>query len=736
MVNNRLKSRDSFGRAISILDSEILVIEEATTTQDAQSPNLLTTSLHSNSFYGRRRQDLEVRITRQSTPEASAPKRPHDEAFPEADTEIPRDSDMHNGLGDKILTKMRSSIACIHCRRSKIKCQNSGTNSACRACDTNSRACIYPAGQQAKSAGPLRNEGEGGEVQRARKRKLDDVRKQSLRYTDDPFQSPPITPTLWKDVYNTFILHCSAELPFLHDEVFYAYVQPTTERSVDTQIYLLGMLTLTARFIPDLIAFHNPLDPLAASEFYAEASATRLNVQALTGQPTLERVQGLLMISLYHWGMHRRQCAWMNITIATTMAHTLGLMFDEDLRTNWKPAPLARARSNEQIFIQREIKRRTAYSCFILDRYQSMGQYQPQIINIDELNIHLPCSEEDFLFGTIVKTRLLKDSLQSPDSNESSRTISTTQVLSIYIQLVEIWGRFSHWSSRGGRQKEEYPPWDQRSEFYKLQQQLVSFYKSLPPKLTFNPTNITAHIASRSVTLYTAIHTLYSLCNIVLHYDYIPFLPLRSDGLSGPLDEPRFLLGKYDIPEGFWEESAELVFKSARDIVDIVRVTSDRQVMVESPQVGIAVRTAASVGVYSINFPDMDKNSYMCDPPSTPTLSAACLRKGATGLAIKALDLMKPKSKMACYWSDWIGRMHGYFDTMKRHHLSSIEAPDLPWHQVHLAQIKGISLREGSLSISFSPSLPLARAARTLLPPSLEIRHGRAVDCIRSTSGD
>ncbi|OBT57886.1 hypothetical protein VE04_02102 [Pseudogymnoascus sp. 24MN13] len=629
MASNQFGIRNNSGRDINILcepvsprtvlPSSNAIRTSTTTTQDAQSPNLVTTSLHSNSFYSHRRQ--EVRITRQSTPEAWSAAAAR-WAFPEADTEVPRDSDMHNGLGDKILTKMRSSIACFHCRRCKIKCQNSGTNSACRACITNSRACIYPAGQHAKSAGPLRNGGEGEEVQRARKRELDDVGKQSLRHTDDPFQSPHITPKLWKEVYNTFILHCSAELPFLHDEVFYAYVQPTIERSADTQIYLLGMLTLTARFIPDLIAFHNPLNPLAASEFYAEASATRLNVQAITGQPTLERVQGLLMISLYHWGMLDRKCAWMYINIATRMAQTLGLMFEEDLWTNWKPAPLARST------IQREIKRRTAYSCFILDRYQSMGQYQPQIIDIYELNIQLPCSEEDFLFGTIVKTRLLKDSLQSPDSNESSRTISTTQVLSIYIQLVEIWGRFSHWSSRGGRQKEEYPPWDQRSEFYKLQQQLVSFYKSLPPKLTFNSTNITAHIASRSVTLYTAIHTLYSLCNIVLHYDYIPFLPLRSDGLSGPLDEPRFLLGKYDIPEGFWEESAELVFKSARDIVDIVRVTSDRQVMVESPPVGIAVRTAAFIGVYSINFPDMDKNSYMCDPPSTPTFSAACLKKG------------------------------------------------------------------------------------------------------------
>jgi hypothetical protein len=232
-------------------------------------------------------------------------------------------TDMHDdGEEKKPLTKMRSSIACSRCRRSKIKCQNNGTNTTCRACATTGRECTYPApaavGQQAAkrpdSTGGARTDGD--EAKRARKRESDAVRKHSLRATDDPLESPPITPKLWKDVYNTFMLHCSTELPFLHEEVFHTRVhQPAAERTPDTQIFLLGMLTLTARFIPDLVAYHNPADPLAASEFYAEAMSARLDGPTLTG-PSLERLQGLLMISLYHWGMCRGQRAWMYIMIA------------------------------------------------------------------------------------------------------------------------------------------------------------------------------------------------------------------------------------------------------------------------------------------------------------------------------------------------------------------------------------------------------------------------------------
>lgn len=40
--------------------------------------------------------------------------------------------------------RMRSSIACSRCRRSKVKCVNNGVNTTCRACETSGRECTYP----------------------------------------------------------------------------------------------------------------------------------------------------------------------------------------------------------------------------------------------------------------------------------------------------------------------------------------------------------------------------------------------------------------------------------------------------------------------------------------------------------------------------------------------------------------------------------------------------------------
>lgn len=66
--------------------------------------------------------------------------------------------------------RMRSSIACVRCRRSKVKCVNSGVGTPCRSCEAGGRECTYPVpvssgrrresvvGQPGKSDGPVEDQ--------------------------------------------------------------------------------------------------------------------------------------------------------------------------------------------------------------------------------------------------------------------------------------------------------------------------------------------------------------------------------------------------------------------------------------------------------------------------------------------------------------------------------------------------------------------------------------------------
>ncbi len=233
--------------------------------------------------------------------------------------------------------KMRSSVACARCRRSKIKCINTGTNTICVPCLQNNRECTYPPPSVISSSSAKRSEhpsatgidGEG-ESKRPRRREADSGSRQSHRTGEDPLQTPPITSKLWREIYQLFMQHYSAELSFLHKETFFARIrrmEETGRRSQDTLLFLLGMLSLTARFVPELVSYpypsdpsrnpsFRPGDPLNASEFYARALEVRLDAVTMA-TPSLDILQALLMLGLHNWGMCRGLRSWVWVGAAT-----------------------------------------------------------------------------------------------------------------------------------------------------------------------------------------------------------------------------------------------------------------------------------------------------------------------------------------------------------------------------------------------------------------------------------
>ncbi|KFX95330.1 hypothetical protein O988_05849 [Pseudogymnoascus sp. VKM F-3808] len=380
--------------------------------------------------------------------------------------------------------------------------------------------------------------------------------------TSDSLQLLLISPELWREVHTALKLHFSTELPFLNDEDFYTRVnQPAAERSADTRIFLLGVLALTARFIPK----PSQHDALARSEACAIALAASLDERGLTGQLTLERVQGWIMICLYHWEMDRGPRAYYCITTAAGMVQKMrGLVTDE------------------QTPMDRQTMGRTVLSCFILEQFLApANSNQPQIFKVDDLVV--PCSEEDFQSG------LRMDSPDRPDGPGSSRNIESNP-MDTYIRLVEMWGRVSRRLCDNRRWEEQYPPSDPLSEVYQLREQLFIISKSLPVK----PTQVNT-LEHKTINLCLAIHTLYLVCEILIHREYLPSPRPRSNDPP----EPKFLPHKYHISSDFREECASIISKSVGDIRDMMRDTSKRGVLANSPQVKFVIWAIAYASIYS-----------------------------------------------------------------------------------------------------------------------------------------
>jgi hypothetical protein len=207
-----------------------------------------------------------------------------------------------------------------------------------------------------------------------------------------------LTRKVWDEVYDIFKLHFSTEMPFLHPPTFRnrmrqaSYPRDPSVAPTDLQdgrILLLAILMLTARFHPKLVAYHSQTakssNPLDASEYYATALKTAFGPTGsnLTS-PSIDGIQALLMLGLYEWGRTRGLSAWVYSGIAIRLAQSIKLAYedDEESRT-FKASSLLKNRPNvRDNATEIEVRRRTLWSCFVIDRMLSAGKHRPTMISV------------------------------------------------------------------------------------------------------------------------------------------------------------------------------------------------------------------------------------------------------------------------------------------------------------------------------------------------------------------
>lgn len=186
----------------------------------------------------------------------------------------------------------------------------------------------------------------------------------------------------------------------------------------------------------------------------------------------------------------------------------------------------------------------------------------------------------------------------------------------------------------------------------------------------------------------------------MLHREYVPFIPLRCSRPEGPLDPPLFPQDKYDIPPGFWDESARECFKPAREIIDLVRSCQEWTALVETPIVGFAVYNVAFAGVYAINFPWMDTGSHLSTRFSSADPKKVEDRSGfeAVSKALEMIGQMRSKVKMANGWFRTINRMYQYFRQIKRDYKKNVAAMENSSEsESSPVSTRHLSLREGGI---------------------------------------
>jgi hypothetical protein len=178
----------------------------------------------------------------------------------------------------------------------------------------------------------------------------------------------------------------------LHSSALFAYPRQL----------LLAFLALTSTFHQLVSSLHGNQSETAVH--FAKISQTYMDVSEVS----LENIQTHIMLAYHAWLMSDQPKGWVAIRLATSYAQTLGY-FSKDDEKDTTCRKAVKALSEAVLFTQEEIKRRTAWNCFVLDAEFSLEFGRPHLSYEDLPSIQLPCSDARLHSGSEVRTRMLAE---------------------------------------------------------------------------------------------------------------------------------------------------------------------------------------------------------------------------------------------------------------------------------------------------------------------------------------
>ncbi|KAK7397537.1 hypothetical protein QQX98_013093 [Neonectria punicea] len=312
----------------------------------------------------------------------------------------------------------------------------------------------------------------------------------------DPFQY------LTDEVKNSY-LRCSYKWSFHHIPNLYIGIR---KKNLDP-LLIWAMLAITVRFSQS--APPGYLSQVQASNTFANHARTL--VLSLVDQPTVHRAQVLLMLTGHSWGAGEGRRAWVYLGMAVRMAQVLAL-FEE-------PA-LSMSRDD---FIEAEERRRTAWTCFLMDSLLSGGKGRDRMLSAEKMHIQLPCDSESFTFGEPVSCEWLDGS--KPDTSRLASP-GNLGIVAYSMRVADVWGAVAKWACTSHDTNE--PPWQPQSEFQYLLSRLDLWKESLPKRLQYDLFLLRAHSVSNQGQAYCYMHCIYFMSVIFLYRSYLPEVEMQK----------------------------------------------------------------------------------------------------------------------------------------------------------------------------------------------------------------
>lgn len=206
----------------------------------------------------------------------------------------------------------------------------------------------------------------------------------------------------------------------------------------------------------------------------------------------------------------------------------------------------------------RECRRRLMWSCYVTDAICGSGVDQLTLIHERDIKIQLPCKERSFLHEYPSITRTLQGPTLPfvPQESIPADLDDNVGILAYFVQHMEIRRRVLRYIKHLDEAK---LPWLPDSEYALLDQELQTWYESLPDNLKFTPAAIYIREESSQLGALCLLHCAFhqTLCD--LYRLGTPALYKLRSAFQFPLEQAEFQ------KELQWK-----LFKAARTLAAII----------------------------------------------------------------------------------------------------------------------------------------------------------------------
>ncbi|KAL8938052.1 MAG: hypothetical protein Q9216_004104 [Gyalolechia sp. 2 TL-2023] len=527
--------------------------------------------------------------------------------------------------------RKRLPLACIACRRKKIRC--SGEKPACKHCFRSRTPCVYKVttrkaaprtdymamldkrlkrmeervtkiipGDEASSVlatgrAQLRppGAGQGAKAHSTKKRPADeafgppqeDWVQSHLSKTPAPGREHDQSKTLQEgsdQLPPKEIQEHLAEIYFecLYGQSYLLLHKPSFMRRLRAgtapPVLVLAVCAIAARFSTHPRVSSEPAF-LRGEEWAAPAREIALKCY---DQPSITILIVLLILGLHEFGTCRGGRSWMFCGMAMRMAYALQLHRELD------HDPLGRKDDADPKLsaTDREIRRRTMWACFMMDRFNSSGTERPTCASEEHIKIQLPNKEFNFHNEIPGPTETLegeKPSSALKDGGKGSDPANNMGVASYTVRIIVLWGRVIRYLNLGGKEIDKYELWHPQSHFAELNKQVGNFKASLPAGLQYNPDNLATHAADKLANQFLLLHISYYQVVLFLHRYAIPTYPGAVVAT--------------EVPKDFLSASAQAAIEAADRISEIISHAVEHTL--HAPFAGYCAFTSSTVHIWS-----------------------------------------------------------------------------------------------------------------------------------------